>query len=111
MVRKTLLTALLFVFVIPALAFAYAGKANLADVRIISDGGSEFPLYRTYPRLQQEGSFFFVEAVKGRPLLHSGHKQIGGTHRCGDCGRREKHHQRQEIRLEAKRANVYRRAV
>jgi hypothetical protein len=65
MVRKTLLTALLFVCVIPALAFAYAGKTNLADVRIISDGGTECPMYRTYPGPRQEGSFFFVEAVKG----------------------------------------------
>jgi len=65
MVRKTLLAALLVVSVIPALAFAHAGKSNLVDVRIISDGGAEFPLYRTYPRLRQEGNFFYVEAVKG----------------------------------------------
>ena len=65
MVRKTILTALLFVFAIPALASTHVGKTNLVDVRIISDGGSECPMYRTYPHARQEGSFFYLEAVKG----------------------------------------------
>ncbi len=65
MVRKTILTALLFVFAIPALASAHIGKTNLVDVRIISDGGSECPMYRTYPNLPRDGSFFYLEAVKG----------------------------------------------
>ena len=65
MVRKTLLMALLFGFIVPAFAFAHVGTGNLVDVRIISDGGAEFAKYRTYPRVRQEGSFFYVEAVKG----------------------------------------------
>jgi hypothetical protein len=65
MVRKTLVTALFFACVVPALAFAHAGKGNLVEVRIISDGGSECPMYRTYPHPRQEGSFFYLEAVKG----------------------------------------------
>ena len=65
MARKMIVTALLFVFVIPALASAHVGRSNLVDVRIISDGGSEYPTYSAYPRLRQEGSFFYLEAVKG----------------------------------------------
>jgi len=65
MVRKTIVTVLLFVFAIPALVSAHAGKADLVDVRIISDGGSECPRYRTYPHPRQEGSYFYLEAVKG----------------------------------------------
>jgi hypothetical protein len=65
MMRKTIFTALLFVFAVPALASAHVGKTNLVDVRILSDGGSECPLYRTYPTPRQEGSFFYLEAVKG----------------------------------------------
>jgi hypothetical protein len=65
MVRKTILTALFFVFVIPAFSFAHVGTGNLVDVRIVSDGGSECPMYRTNPRLPQAGSFFYLEAVKG----------------------------------------------
>ena len=65
MVRKMILTVLLFVFAIPALASAHVGKTNLVDVRIVSDGGFESPMYRTYPTPRQEGSFFYLEAVKG----------------------------------------------
>jgi hypothetical protein len=65
MVRKTLLTALFFALIIPAFASAHVGKGNLVDVRIISDGGSECPMYRTNPGIRQEGSFFYLEAVKG----------------------------------------------
>jgi len=53
------------VSVIPAMACAHVEKANVVDVRVLSDRGVEFAKYRTYPRLRQEGSFFYVEAVKG----------------------------------------------
>jgi len=65
MVRKALLTVLFIVSVIPVLACAHAGKGNVVDVRIVSDNGGEFAKYRAYPRVRQEGNFFYVEAVKG----------------------------------------------
>jgi len=65
MVRKTLLTVLLIVSFIPGFAWAHAGKGDVADVRIVSDNGNEFKKYRTYPRVRQEGEFFYVEAKKG----------------------------------------------
>ena len=65
MVRKAFMTALFMVSVIPAVACAHVEKANVVDVRVLSDRGVEFAKYRTYPRLRQEGSFFYVEAVKG----------------------------------------------
>jgi hypothetical protein len=37
----------------------------VVDVRIISDSGTEFPTYRTYPRLHPNGRSFYLEAVKG----------------------------------------------
>jgi len=65
MVRKVFLTMLFMVSVIPVLACANTGKGNVVDVRIVSDNGGEFSKYRTYPRVRQEGNFFYVEAVKG----------------------------------------------
>jgi len=65
MVRKGILTLLFIVSGIPALAYAHAGKENVVDVRIVSDYGAEFAKYRTYPRVRQDGTFFYVEAVKG----------------------------------------------
>ena len=65
MVRKIFLMMLFMVSVIPVLACAHTGKGNVVDVRIVSDNGGEFSKYRTYPRVRQEGNFFYVEAVKG----------------------------------------------
>jgi hypothetical protein len=65
MVRKAFLAVLFIVSVVPTWACAYAGAGNVMDVRIISDQGAEFAKFRTYPRVHQEGSFFYVEAVKG----------------------------------------------
>jgi len=65
MVRKLLLTVLFMVSVIPVLACAHVEKRNVVDVRIVSDKGGEYAKYRAYPRVRQEGSFFYVEAVKG----------------------------------------------
>jgi hypothetical protein len=66
MVRNVFLTALFIVLVIPALACAHVEKQNLVDVRIVSDSGEEFQKYRAYPRVHQEGKFFYMEAVKGQ---------------------------------------------
>jgi hypothetical protein len=65
MVRKAFLTLLFLVVVIPASACAHAGKGSLVDVRIVSDHGGEYAKYRAYPRVRQEGIYFYVEAVKG----------------------------------------------
>ena len=58
-------TVFFMVSVIPALACAHAGKGNVVDVWIVSDNGQEFAKYRIYPRVRQEGNFFYIEAVKG----------------------------------------------
>jgi hypothetical protein len=65
MVRKVFFTVLCMVLVIPVLACAHTGKGNVVDVRIVSDHGDEFTKYRAYPRVRQEGRYFFLEAVKG----------------------------------------------
>ena len=63
MARKALLMFL--VLVIPALACANVAPGNVVDVRVVSDGGVEFARVKTYPRVKQEASYFYVEAVKG----------------------------------------------
>ena len=65
MVRKSHILMLCMVLVIPLLAWTQVGKENVVDVRIVADNGSEFSKHRVYPRCQQEGNFFYVEAVKG----------------------------------------------
>jgi hypothetical protein len=65
MVRKLFSAVLLVAWVIPAWAWAHAGKESVVEVRVLSDYGKEFQQYRTYPQVRQEGSFFYVEAVKG----------------------------------------------
>ena len=65
MARKALLTLLLVAWIVPALAWAHAGKENVVDVRVLSDHGNEFPKYRVFPQVRQEGNFFYVEALKG----------------------------------------------
>ncbi len=65
MMRKALLATLLMGWIIPAWAFAHVGMREVAEVRIVSDSGTEFAKHRTYPRVQPDGRFFYVEAVKG----------------------------------------------
>jgi len=65
MVRKSYILVLCMVLAIPLLAWTHVGKENVVDVRIVADNGSEFSKHRVYPRCQQEGNFFYVEAVKG----------------------------------------------
>ncbi len=66
MARIAFLTVWFISLVIPALTWAHGGKADVVDVRILSDSGGEFLKYRTYPLQHQEGKFFYMEAVKGQ---------------------------------------------
>ncbi len=63
--RRALVAAWLMVWVIPAPGYAHVGTREVVDVRIVSDSGSEFAKYRAYPRVSQDGTFFYVEAGKG----------------------------------------------
>jgi hypothetical protein len=73
MVRKAILVILFVVLVIPAAACGHGAghetghmaRWNDVDVRIVSDGGSEFAKYRTHTRVPRDGKYFYVEAVKG----------------------------------------------
>ena len=65
MVQRFLLIALLVVSLLPAYACAHVVRENVVDVRIVSDRGDEFPAYRAKPSVRREGSFYYVEAVKG----------------------------------------------
>ncbi|MBP1734574.1 MAG: hypothetical protein H6Q53_861 [Deltaproteobacteria bacterium] len=65
MVQKTFLAILIIVLAFPFLAFAHVSREGAVDVRIVSDHGSEFAKFRTYPRFRQEGRYFYVEASKG----------------------------------------------
>lgn len=65
MVRNALLSLLCSAFVIPALSWSQGGGGNIVDVRIVSDSGKEYSMFRAFPRVCQGGQFFYVEAVKG----------------------------------------------
>ena len=65
MVRKMFLMMVFLVLAVAQSACAYAGRTGVVDVRIVSDTGSEFTKYRTYPRVNNEGRYFYMEAVKG----------------------------------------------
>ena len=65
MTRKALMAMLLVGWMVPVFAYAHIGMREVVDVRIVSDSGTEFAKYRTYPRVHQDGRFFYVEAVKG----------------------------------------------
>ena len=81
MARSALLRVLFISLVIPALAWAHAEKEDVVDLRILSDSGGEFPKYRTYPRVHQEGKFFYTEAVKGQrysiQITNKSNRRIG----------------------------------
>jgi hypothetical protein len=81
MVRKTFLMMLFLVLAVPQLVCAYAGGVGLVDVRIVSDAGGEFAQYRTYPRVRNEGRYFYMEAVKGEKysieVTNRSDRQIG----------------------------------
>jgi hypothetical protein len=65
MKQSAFLSILLIVIFVPVLGNTHAARQDAVDVRIISDNGSEYPKYRTYPRLCQAGAYFYMEAVKG----------------------------------------------
>ncbi len=65
MVQKAFATLFFLLVTIPVSACAHVGTGNLVDVRIVSDRGGEFTKYRTYPRVYEQGTYFYVEAVKG----------------------------------------------
>jgi hypothetical protein len=65
MIRKAFLTMLFAVLVIPCVGSAHVGERPMVDVRVIGDNGGEFTKYRTYPRVRQDGEYFYLEAAKG----------------------------------------------
>lgn len=65
MTGKIFWMLLFVVLAVPQWACAYMGYMDIVDVRVISDSGREFARYRTYPRIHQEGKYFYMEAVKG----------------------------------------------
>lgn len=65
MKHSLIISFLLAALCVPALLFARSEAVPAADVRVLSDGGSEFPRFRTYPRACGEGAYFYMEAVKG----------------------------------------------
>jgi len=65
MTKKTLCIVLLIVSIIPVLVYAHGEKGRVVDVRIVSDSGNGCATYRAYPRSRQEGTFYYLEAVKG----------------------------------------------
>jgi len=66
MVWKALVTFFFLVAVVAATACAHTGRRTIVDVRVLSDNGAEFAKYMTYPRLRQDASYFYVEAIKGQ---------------------------------------------
>jgi hypothetical protein len=65
--RRIAFVAVLFIgLVAPTLGCAHVGKADVVDVRIVSDKGDAFPKYKTFLRGYQEGEYYYVEAVKGQ---------------------------------------------
>jgi hypothetical protein len=65
MKKQLLWTVLLIGLVFPGMAWAYLEKADVVDVRVVSDSGDIFSKYRTFPKGHPEGKFFYMEAVKG----------------------------------------------
>lgn len=66
MKRYAIGLVLFAVWAIPAPGWPYLRGGEVAEVRVLSDSGGEFPKYRTYLRRSQEGKFFYLEAVKGQ---------------------------------------------
>jgi hypothetical protein len=62
--KKTFLAVLIIFLAFPFIACAHVSREGAVDVRIVSDQGSEFTKFRTYPRFRQEGRYFYVEASK-----------------------------------------------
>ncbi len=65
MVRKSFLAVFIIVLAFPFIASSHISRDGAVDVRIVSDHGSEFMKYRTYPQCRQDGRYFYVVASKG----------------------------------------------
>lgn len=65
MIRKYFLVMMLLVLATPAIGCAHSGDRHLVDVQVIADRTGELVKYRTFPRVRQEGEYFYVEAVRG----------------------------------------------
>jgi hypothetical protein len=66
MKRIAFIVVLFIGLVTPTLGCAHVGKADVVDVRIVSDKGDAFTKYKTFLRGHQEGEYYYVEAVKGQ---------------------------------------------
>ena len=81
MAQSALLRVLFISLVIPTLVWAHEAKAGVVDLRILSDSGGEFAKYRTYPRIREEGKFFYMEALKGQrysiQITNKSNRRIG----------------------------------
>jgi hypothetical protein len=64
MIQKSFLALFIIVLAFPFVASGHVIREGSLDVRIVSDHGSEFAKFRTYPRLHQEGRYFYLEASK-----------------------------------------------
>ena len=66
MTRIAFMAVLLIGLVTPALGYAYLGKPDVVDVRIVSDKGEAFPQYETILCDHRDGEYYYLEAVKGQ---------------------------------------------
>jgi hypothetical protein len=62
---KVCFILIIIVLSITGMSYARIAGWNAVDVRIISDKGGEFPKYRTFPSVHQQGTYYYMEAVKG----------------------------------------------
>ncbi len=66
MKRNMVAALLLLAFALPAAACAHSTRERILDVRILSDAGGEFRQLKTYPRIKDEASYYYLEAVRGQ---------------------------------------------
>lgn len=80
--RRIAFVAVLFIsLVAPGLGYGHLGKADVVDVRIVSDKGEAFPKYETFLRGHREGEYYYLEAVKGQrysiQIMNKSDRRIG----------------------------------
>ncbi len=56
---------LMALVVLPAAGYTRRPVQDVVDVRVFSDNAGELPRYRAYPRTCRDGSYYYMEAVKG----------------------------------------------
>jgi len=65
--KRIAFIAVLFIgLVTPTLGCAHVGKADVVDVRVVSDKGEALPRYKTLLRGHQEAEYYYLEAIKGQ---------------------------------------------